>query len=287
MLSDVVASGATAHSAQALVSLPFADQRIVKRDLQQLMAGVVDALNEDGCSLIGGHTAESTTLSLGFVVNGFRQPHDFSNQQAVNEGDHLVLTKPIGSGVMLAGLMQAMASGVDVQQVVACMQQSNRVAASVLYQCGAKAVTDVTGFGLLGHLHRLLAATDAGATIQVRDVPVFDGAIALAERAVRSTLLEQNQRVLEHVTWEGVDNDLIALSKTTAPYNSDEVLQQVSWLNLLCDPQTSGGLLGIVPASQSKNSLKKLHDSGYEVASVVGTVVNQSGIHLRAADRPV
>jgi len=259
-LSDVVAGGARAHSAQVLVSLPFADQRIVKRDLRQLMAGVVDALNEDGFSLIGGHTSEDTSLSLGFVVNGFRKAPSPDQIVDVDEGDHLILTKPLGSGVLLAGMMRQLASGVDVQQVLTHMHQSNRAAASVLYQCGVKAVTDVTGFGLLGHLIQLLAPFGCGATLEVQHVPVFNGAMALAQNGVGSTLLEQNQHVLEHVT--GQD------------------LHDSAWQNMLCDPQTSGGLLSIVPASRSDEVLIKLQDCGYESTNVIGSIVNQYGIRV-------
>ena len=259
-LSDVVAGGAIAHSAQVLVSLPFADQRIVKRDLRQLMAGVVDALNEDGCSLIGGHTSEDTSLSLGFVVNGFRTVQSTTKLADINEGDHLILTKPLGSGIILAGMMRQLAVGVDVQQVLAQMQQSNREAALVLHQCGVKAVTDVTGFGLLGHLFRLLAPYGVGATLQVQHVPVFNGAIALARSGVGSTLLEQNQHVLKHAT-------------------SQESLDS-AWQNILCDPQTSGGLLGIMPATRSDEVLLKLQDCGYESTSVIGSIVGQDGIQL-------
>ncbi len=262
-LSDVVASGAVAHSAQVLVNLPFADQRIVKRDLRQLMVGVVDALNEDGCSLIGGHTAENATMSLGFVVNGFGKVQSPAKPDVTGEGDHLILTKPLGSGVILAGMMRQRALGVDVQKVLSSMQQSNRAAAAVLYQYGVKAVTDVTGFGLLGHLHRLLTPLGVGAVLEVQNTPVFSGAKALAHSGVGSSLLEQNQHVLKQV--------------------ASEELHDSVWHNILCDPQTSGGLLGIVPAAQSDQVLIKLRECGCESASVIGSIVDQDGIHLRSS----
>jgi len=252
-LSDIFASDAIAHSAQVLVSLPFADQSIVKRDLQQLMAGVVDALNENDCGLIGGHTSEAATMSLGFVVNGFRKSNSSVNSAAVNKGDHLVLTKPLGSGILLAGMMQQLAAGVDVRQVLSQMQQSNRTAAAVLYQNDVKAVTDVTGFGLLGHLHRLLAPFGVRATLKVENIPVFNGAIALVQKGVCSTLLEQNQHALKQLATEDLPDTI--------------------WQNILCDPQTSGGLLGIVPATQSDEVLIKLRDCGYGSASVIGAIV--------------
>lgn len=269
-LSDVFTSGAAVHSAQVLVNLPFADHQIVRRDLKQLMAGVVDALNEDNCALIGGHTSEGSDLSLGLVVNGFVEPaaNGATGASAVTEGDCLILTKPIGTGVLLAGMMRQQAKGADVQHALTSMQQSNRMAANVLYANGVKAVTDITGFGLLGHLQRLLKPLSVGATIGQTDdkktnghsVPLYDGAYALAQQGVASTLLVQNQQVLSQV--DGADNVSSA------------------WLNLLCDPQTSGGLLAIVPAHQSDTVLSNLHQQGCEAAQVVGTITQQQSIQL-------
>lgn len=267
-LSDVFTSGATVHSAQVLVSLPFADHRIVKRDLTQLMAGVVDALNEDNCALIGGHTSEGADLSLGLVVNGFLQQAATSDTVEACDGDCLILTKPIGTGVLLAGMMRQQARGSDVQSALAGMQQSNRCASNVLYANGAKAVTDITGFGLLGHLQRLLMPLAVGATIDITDkvesgvhsVPLYPGAYALAQQGIASTLLKQNQQVLEQIDGiEGVSS---------------------AWLNLLCDPQTSGGLLAIVAADQSDTVLSNLHQQGCETAQIVGTIAQQKGIQL-------
>jgi len=280
-LSDVFTSGATVHSAQVLVNLPFADVRIVKRDLKQLMAGVVDALNEDNCALIGGHTSEAADCSLGLVVNGFLE--QAATERAITsggtkarDGDCLILTKPIGTGVLLAGMMRQQAKGADVQNVLASMQQSNRMAASVLYANGAKAVTDITGFGLLGHLQRLLTPLAVGATISidnnvdaefnsdvkvdVHSVPLYSGAYTLAEQGVTSTLLKQNQQVLEQV--DGTHNGPSA------------------WLNLLCDPQTSGGLLAIVPVEQSDTVLSNLRQQGCESAQIIGTITQDISIRL-------
>ena len=262
-LSDVVACAATAHSAQAIVSLPFADRQIVKRDLEQLMAGVVDALNADECSLIGGHTSESSDVSLGFVINGYqdnavKRIEDKTTTASV--GDHLVLTKPIGSGVLLAGMMHRQAKGRDVQQLLTHMQLSNRIAASDLFEHQASAVTDVTGFGLLGHLQRLLTPIGLGAALDLGSVPVYPGALDLAQSGIRSTLLNQNQQVLSLVT--GTDD------------------QSDAWLNLLCDPQTSGGLLGLVPAAASDAVLNKLRDHGCEHACIIGRMTADDGIKL-------
>lgn len=263
-LSDVFTAGAKAHSAQVIVTLPFADHRIVKRDLQQLMAGMVDALNEDGCALIGGHTSEGADLALGLVVNGLvdraSDSIDVRAAEQPAEGDCLVLTKPLGTGVLLAGMMQQAAKGSDVHNALTSMQRSNRTAANVLHEHGAKAVTDITGFGLLGHLQRMLRPLAVGASINVSDVEYYEGAFVLAELGIASTLLKQNQQILEQIEQSG------NISSAA--------------LNLLCDPQTSGGLLGIVPAGKTDAVLSKLRQKGCDSVHIVGTITNQKSIQL-------
>ena len=261
--SDVFTAGAKLHSAQVIASLPFAEQKIVERDLHQLMSGVVDALNEDDCALIGGHTAEAKDMALGLVVNGMLATPPPANEARPQEGDSLILTKPIGTGVLLAGLMQSKARGKDVQVMLGVMQQSNRKAAEALFQHATTAVTDITGFGLLGHLHRLLLPLQTGASLNLSTIPLYEGALALAEQGVSSTLLNKNQDVLSQV--------------------SDTEALTAEWRNLLCDPQTSGGLLGIVPASQCNTVLSTLKEElGYEQATVVGTITGQPTIRFSA-----
>lgn len=265
-LSDVVTSGAIAHSAQVLVSVPFADHRIVRRDLKQLMAGVVDALNEDNCELIGGHTSEGDGLTVGLVVNGLQARATAAKAVKVIDGDCLILTKPLGTGVLLAGMMRQKAKGHDVKSALLGMQQSNRIAANVLFANGAKAVTDITGFGLLGHLQRLLQPLSVGAVIGAANnssqpVPLYAGAYLLAEQGIASTLLVQNQQVLNQI--DGV------ASVSNA------------WLNLLCDPQTSGGLLGIVSLSQADAVLSDLRQQGCESAQIIGTITQHNTIQLQ------
>lgn len=268
-LSDVVAAGAVAHSAQVIVTLPFADHSIVKRDLQQLMAGVVDALNSENCALIGGHTSEGAELSLGFVVNGLMRSEVLAKPRANSEvtaknaaiDTQLVMTKPIGSGVLLAGMMRQLAAGKDVQAALRVMQQSNRMAADVLFANDVVGVTDITGFGLVGHLLRLLDRFNLGADIQLSAIATYKGALDLAKQGVESTLLEQNQQMLKQVT------------------NVDDI--DKTWQNLLCDPQTSGGLLGLVPSAKLESVLAQLHEQGCEQACVIGNVNKSSGLQVK------
>ena len=184
-LSDVFTRKAVLHSAQAIVGVPFAADAIVRRDLHQLMSGAVAALNSEQCSLIGGHTAESSELQVGFVVNALLSvpPSLLSaNSAPVNAGDKLILTKPIGSGVLFAGFMQTRARGVDIHAAILSMKQSNRQAAELLFSHEVLLLTDVTGFGLLGHCHQLFSAISLKAHFDLNKIPVFDGVLELAER---------------------------------------------------------------------------------------------------------
>ena len=253
-LSDIYVSGAQAHSAQVIVNLPFADSRIVKRELKQLMAGVVDVLNEEQCQLIGGHTAEANELSLGFVVNGLsREPAQVTTEtNRPKLGDQLILSKPLGTGVLFAGQMRALANGADVQQALHFMQKSNRQACEIFLKHNITQLTDVTGFGLLGHLRKLLGGSGVSATIMCSSVPLYAGTKALATNGVESTLLKQNQAIVGEIAMES--NELQA------------------YRNLLCDPQTSGGVLAIVPPGKVERVLKELNSGPAETSVVIGTL---------------
>jgi selenide,water dikinase len=258
-LSDVVTVNAIPHSAQVLVSLPTAAESIAKRDLTQLMAGLVNALNEEDCVLLGGHTTEGSEMSIGVVVNATQAMDTSENALSDSnispkDSDVLILTQGLGTGTLFAGLMQQKGAGRNVQLALASMQTSNREAADILRRYGAIAITDVTGFGLLGHLHSLLQglAGNTGAHIKLESVPMLAGAKELSKLGVRSTLWPSNSRILERMTMsESLDKDHVSL---------------------LCDPQTSGGLLAIAPAGQQHKAIKALHEAGYSQASVIGSI---------------
>lgn len=255
-LSDVVALRGEPQSAQALVTLPFAVDAIVERDLYQLLAGAVDVLNAENCALVGGHTGEGSELQLGFVVNALLCESVKAGVGPRSVGpqpeDRLVLTQAIGIGVLFAGLMQNKAQGVDIRAALQAMQQSNRTAADILASHGATAMTDVTGFGLLGHAQQLLRDTALQPEFELNSIPLLDGAVALARQGVRSSLWRHNSQALKDVA--GVDR----LTEC--------------WRILLCDPQTGGGMLGSVPEKGLTACLSDLHQAGYIDASMIGNL---------------
>ncbi|MBX2883709.1 MAG: selenide, water dikinase SelD [Granulosicoccus sp.] len=260
-LNDLYAMYAQPQSAQALITLPFASESILERDLYQIMAGALVELSSAGCALIGGHTGEGTELMVGFSVNGIPAADTVASSQSLRAGDALILTKPLGTGVLLAANMQAAVPGVDLRCCIESMLHSNQQAAAILQAQGSTAVTDVTGFGLLGHVQNLLAKSELGCVLELSSIPQLPGAHRLSQNGYFSSLLKSNRRVE---------------SQLTNPTAADDPL-----LSLLSDPQTSGGLLAAVPSAQSETCVSVLRKAGYSSACIIGYCQSESGITLK------
>ncbi len=252
-LSDLYASGARPLSALAIVTLPFATEALQQRELEQLLAGALAVFGDCGCVLAGGHSLQGPELTLGFAVNGV--PMDAGgrtlSRSGLRLGDQLLLTKPLGTGVLYAAAMQGLADGRDLEQAETMMLQSNRAAAELAVAHGATAATDVTGFGLLGHLRGMLAP-DQGVHLDPGALPALPGARELLAAGVRSSAHTANQRAAA---------DLLPAAAGEDP----------GWA-LACDPQTSGGLLLGVPAAAAPALLDALHTAGHARACVIGEV---------------
>ena len=259
-VSDVLTGSATVHSVQALATLPAAHERVTRRDLEQLMHGVLDALSDGDVALVGGHTAEGEGLALGLVVNALRE-RDGAPPQEVGPGNALVLTQAIGVGTLFAALMRTRARGVDVQRALDVMSTSNRAAAEILRAHGAKAMTDVTGFGLAGHLRTLLRGSASRARLDVAAVPLLPGAFAAAEAGVHSSAWPASGHALA---------DFDGVSRCPLP-----------WRRLLCDPQTGGGMLAPVPRDEAERCVDALRGAGYDDAAIVGRLVEAPRHALR------
>jgi selenide,water dikinase len=258
-LSDVVTLEADLHSAQIIATLPEASEHILQRDLELLMNGVVESLNHNNCALVGGHTAQGKELSIGLVVNASM---NVAESRSIAAGDSLVLTQGLGIGALFAALMQQKARGEDIVAATSNMLVSNRRAAGILRDSNAICMTDVTGFGLLGHLDRLLNTLDLGAKLSVDKIPLLPGALSVSQAGVRSSLWQQNSKILKFVDIDSeIDPDLVAL---------------------LCDPQTSGGLLAIVPSGRAVECVDILCAAGYPEAVVIGSLEADRGIRITA-----
>jgi selenide,water dikinase len=251
-LGDLYAKGATPHSALAIAVVPHAAPELVEEDLAQMLAGAEAALAEAGAALIGGHSSEGTELAFGLTVNGTSPPEDILRKGGAEPGDVLILTKPLGTGVLFAAAMHGHARGRWLAAALASMTRSLAPASGVLRAHGARAMTDVTGFGLIGHAREMAEAGRVGLSLDPAAVPALEGALALVAQGFASTLAPENRRARRALTddggWAGTPE-----------------------LELLFDPQTAGGLLAAVPPARAEAGLAALRALG-ETAAIIGTV---------------
>ena len=255
-LSDLYACGARPVSALAAVTLPFASSSILQRELRQLLAGALHEFAAVDCCLTGGHSMQGPELSLGFVVNGtpLAQDQRLLSKRGLAPGDLLVLTKPLGTGTLFAAHMQLLADGRDMSAAVDAMLQSNAIAAELAVAHGASACTDITGFGLLGHLLEMLD-TDRCARLRLAQLPLLPGALQQLRCGIVSTMHAINARAGEVLRPEG---------------QVDEARMQI-----LFDPQTSGGLLIGIAADRAQALRDALRQRAYVQAEIIGEVVQR------------
>ena len=239
-LGDIWAMGAAPQAATATLILPRQSEVLQARMLAEIMQSARAVMDDAGAAIVGGHTSLGDELTVGFTVTGLcaRPPVTLAGGCP---GDVLILTKPLGSGVLLAAEMQLQAQGAWVAAGLAQMMMPQGTASAIL--SGAHAMTDVTGFGLAGHLLNICEASGTGAALNPEAVPLMVGALDLAAAGIRSTLFPQN--------------------RAQAPY-----LPEQPRLDLLFDPQTAGGLLAAVPADAADALLRQLRAAGYPAARI-------------------
>lgn len=257
-LGDLFAMGATPHSAQAIVTLPYAADAILEQRLLHLLEGACKVFQACNVSLIGGHTSEGAELSLGFAVNGLADATKLLTKQALQAGDKLIITKPLGSGTLFASDMRGQAQGRWIQTALAQMLLSNYPASRILVANRIRACTDVTGFGIAGHLLEMLNGTQLSATVQLDNLPLLEGADLCLRAGLFSSLQPQNRKVARQIN------------------NLDDYAGH-RLVELLFDPQTAGGLLAAVAADQVETVLTQLREAGFEQSCVIGTVTARSG----------
>jgi len=250
--SDLYAMGAMPHSALVTVTLPYAEKHLVANDLRQLMGGIAEEARRLRITLLGGHTSEGAETAVSVALNGLSGGDTVFRKGGLRPGDGLILAKPVGTGIILAADMHLKAKGSWVDAVFEGMLQSNGEAARVLAQAELPAVTDVTGFGLAGHLVEMLEASGTGAELEVDRIPLYTGTVECVAGGVESTLAPSNREHLQK-RWQ----------VESSPGGTDAVLY---------DPQTSGGLLAGVPPSRIDEVIEKLRDAGYERAACIGRV---------------
>jgi selenide,water dikinase len=251
--SDAFALGAQPFAALAMVTLPVGEERQQEELLHQLLAGGLREFTKMGATLVGGHTIEGPQLTVGFTLLASQISDPPRTKGRLREGDQLVLTKPLGVGILLAAHMRAECRAEWFTALMASMLKSNQAAARCLDRFDVSGLTDVTGFGLGGHLREMLEASHVGARLDVVALPLLPGVAELVANGIESTLVPANRERTG------------TLSLGVPP--SDARVQAVF------DPQTCGGLLIGVGARDATALVEALRALGYTEACVVGEVV--------------
>jgi selenide,water dikinase len=261
-LSGLHAMGARPWTALAFASVPAtAVAAKTGADMGDMLGGARSVLAADGCTLIGGHSAAAAELAVGFAISGLGDPRRLLHKSGLRVGDALVLTKPLGTGIVLAGHRQGEVHGRWLLAAIDSMQATNAMASRVLRAHAATACTDVAGLGLAGHLAEMLRASGAAAVLWPDAVPALPGALELAEVGIASPAASQNAFALPA---GGAD-------PRTA---------------LLIDPETSAGLLAGVPSGKVDACLSALRDGGLHAAVIGGVEPAMDGTPaLRLDDR--
>lgn len=252
-LSDVYAMGGVPKTAMNLVAFPLKDMEIAV--LRQIIQGGLDKLREAGVALIGGHSLEDSELKYGLSVTGFIHPDRVLTKGGLQEGDRLILTKPLGTGIINTAIKGGLASEEIIDTVTRLMATLNRGAADVMNQYPVHACTDITGFGLIGHLAEMIADTGIGIRLKSERIPIIPEALEYARIGLVPAGAYNNREFRESMTEFGP--------------SVDRLTQDV-----LFDPQTSGGLLICVDRGKADELLHNLKREGIEKAAVIGEVVS-------------
>ena len=249
-LSDVYAMGGAPRLALNFAGFPRG--KLPLDVLGEILRGGSDKCAEAGVTIIGGHTIDDPEPKYGLAVTGFVHPDRVITNAAARPGDRLVLTKPLGLGIVTTGLKQGKTTQPVIDEAVRIMAALNRPAAEAMIAVGVSAATDITGFGLLGHLAEMTRGSGTGARVWLRDVPILEAAWPLVRAGAIPGGTQRNRESLRDVvSWDGVPDDA-----------------QI----LLCDAQTSGGLLIAVPEARRDALVGALRAGGLPVAAVIGEI---------------
>lgn len=254
-LSDVYAMGGRPLTAMNIVCFPCS--KLGLDVLVEILRGGALKTAESGALLVGGHTISDDEPKYGLSVTGIIDPKEIFTKGAVVPGDKLILTKPLGSGIITTAQKGEMAPPEAMAEITHWMSVLNKEGAEVARQVGVKACTDITGFGLAGHLGEMIGGSDCSASINVASLPMVKGTRELAEMGLVPGGAKTNRDYLNH--------------RISPDQNVDEI-----WLDIVCDPQTSGGLLMAVKETEVERALTLLKEKGLLYAALVGEI-NETG----------
>ncbi|MFZ4562396.1 MAG: selenide, water dikinase SelD [Bacteroidales bacterium] len=250
-LSDIYAMGGKPIFALSIVGFP--DRKLPIEVLQQILKGANDKVAEAGIQVIGGHSIEDSEPKFGLVVTGLIRPEKILRNSAAKPGDALVLTKPVGTGIITTAIKRGLASEATIDRVMKMMAELNRIPAEIMTGFRVHACTDVTGFGLLGHLKEMVQGAGLRANLNMASIPVLEDAWDFAAAGTIPGGTKNNLAYVEEIVqWQD---------------NTPEMMKFI-----LADAQTSGGLLISLPAEQANDLVTRLREAGITHAAIIGTM---------------
>ena len=263
-LSDIYAMGARPKSALAIAVVPHGSPNKLRNILFRLLSGACSVLMGARCQLTGGHSVQGSEMALGFACVGELNDSKILKKSNLRKGQKLILTKGLGTGILLAAEMRGMCKGEWMEEAIKSMLKLNEKAVEVALKSNATACTDVTGFGLMGHLREMVVASKVVVELDLDSIPLLQGAVELSDAGVRSSLFDDNMKLSDAV------ENIEAKSQKIFP--------------ILFDPQTSGGLLFGVPPENADSCLEELQKCGFGEAACIGTVTTMQS---ESESRPV
>jgi selenide,water dikinase len=252
-LSDIYAMGGVPKTALNLVAFPV--KQMDMEILRHIIRGGLEKVKEAGAVLIGGHSVEDNELKYGLSVTGFIHPDRVLTNRGLRSGDSLILTKPLGSGIINTAIKGGLASNETIRSVTRLMATLNRDSAEIMKDHPVHACTDITGFGLLGHVAEMVTGTNLGVDIQADKVPIIQEALKFAGMGLVPAGTYANRAFR--------DSMVSFASTVESPFQ-----------DILFDPQTSGGLLMSVDAQSADDLLAQLKKKGIHEAAMIGTVTS-------------
>ena len=255
-LSDVYAMGGQPKVCLNLLCFP--SKLLPHEDLEQIIAGALSKITEAGAVLAGGHSVEDDEPKFGLSVVGLVHPDKFWTNAGAQPGDGLVLTKPLGSGVLFNANLKHWVTESAMQRCIEALICLNKDAADIMKKYDIHAVTDVTGFGLGGHGLEMAKASNVKLRLKMADLPLFDEAIAMYDKGMSTGVNSHNEKLIG----------------ASLEYEKEFSASQQQ---MILDPQTSGGLLAALPADQAAELVKELAQIPTPAAVIIGEVISSGG----------
>jgi selenide,water dikinase len=255
-LSDVYAMGG--KPLIALNILCFPNKTMPIEYMNEILSGGHEMAHQAGIVIAGGHTVKDNELKYGLSVTGVVHPKKYVTNSNAKIGDKLILTKPLGTGILSTSIKRGDATEEIIEEITNSMITLNKIASEKMVEIGVNACTDVTGFGLLGHSYQMAKMSNVGITFYTTDIPLFKNVTKFAKDK-------------KYITGGGNDNKKFLQDKVIIDENISEEIK-----NILYDPQTSGGLLISVPEEKANTLLNMLHNAGIEKSAIIGEVTEKN-----------